>query len=132
MSLELILTAAGVVIAVITFVIPHWRSESVRVRQAIREAEPDIYFHVSSYSGSGGFGYLLNIKNRSAATAHQLVAYLPAVDGVAWEETELKPNESKAPQIGLPADSAIRRIAIPGTPSRICRSPKLQSFSASS
>lgn len=105
----LILGVLGLIIAFIAFVLPWWDTVSTRVRQAVRDAEPQLYFHVSS----DNYGSSLNLQNKSDAAAHNLKAYLPGMKGPAWQTDVLAAHSSLAPAVALPSDTPLRRELIP-------------------
>lgn len=108
---------AGVAIALgawlVPWLVPQWRTESVRIRDAARTAEPNIYFHVRTYSGAG-FGYALNVQNRGQAEARNARVSLPSLDGVAWREANMPANYSRVINIPLADNASIRTQRTPG------------------
>lgn len=110
--MELALAVIGIVITILVAAFPWWSGEAVRIRQAVRDGEPDITFHVGSYGGAGS-GYSLNIENRGQATAFDLQAFLPDLPLPAWSSERLVGHERLSPQVPLAAHARLRRELVP-------------------
>jgi hypothetical protein len=65
-------------------------TETRRLTKAVRDAAPDLYFHVSSYGGAG-FGFLLDLKNRGTTTAPRRSAFVPGQLTTCWQAETLTP-----------------------------------------
>jgi hypothetical protein len=114
MDWNLIFTIIGVIIAAL--VIPQWwSSEVTRVRAAVREAKPDVYFHVGGYRGAGQ-GYTVDIQNRGPAFSRGAV-YLPGVDG-ALQIDEIPLGFGRVFQVPLRPDAPPLTTRLPDAEAR--------------
>ncbi len=91
-----------------------WDGETLRVKKAVREAAPNIFFQVGSYAG-GGEGFNVNVRNDSdTVSAHRLSVTLPGFDEVCWQLAELPPRLATGAQVPVALDAPVRVQRLPG------------------
>lgn len=112
--MEIALTVAGLVLAVIFGVIPlgQWISgELTRVRSAVRAAEPRIDCTIGTYGGAGS-GLHATVHNSGDVRAHNLSLTVPTMD-VAWHQDFLERGDwVRQHQIPIADDAPLRTTRI--------------------
>ena len=116
MELGILLT---VIVGIVGIWITWWAPKATRIREALREAEPSLYFTVGSYGGPGGYGFGINLQNQGNATAHDSAVYLPDIQGAAWQIPQLPPGATPYHQVQLPANAPVRTQKMEGLIARL-------------
>jgi hypothetical protein len=124
--MELISVTVGAVslliVAIVALFFSWWPPEAERIRDRLREAEPEVYFTIGSYGGPGGRLWL-TLRNRGTSAAYDLALYHPDIEGPAWRTAELPPgttpNPSPSIRIPLASNAWIRTQATWGLVARL-------------
>jgi len=117
--MEVILALLALIVAIVGIWIGWWAPKAARIREALREAEPLLYFTVGSYGGPGGYGFGINLQNRGTASAHNLAVYLPDIQGPAWQAPQLAAGATPYIPVPLPANAPVRTQQIEGLTARL-------------
>ena len=107
------------VVAIVGIWIGWWAPKAARIREALRNAEPELYFAIGTYAGPGGYGLHINLQNRGNAIAHDVAVYLPDIQGPACQLPELLPGATPFFQVQLPDNSPIRTQQMEGLMARL-------------
>ena len=117
--MELVLLVLALVVAIFGVWITWWPPKAARVREALGEAEPSLYFTVGSYGGPGGYGFGINLQNRGTTAAHNLAVYLPDIHGPAWQASQLAPGATPYIEISLQLNAPVRTRQMQGLTARL-------------
>ena len=105
MELVILLT---LIVGIVGLWITWWAPKAARIRDMLRNAEPELYFAIGTYGGPGGYGLHINLQNQGNATAHDVAVYLPDIRGAACQLPQLPPGATPLFQVQLPDNAPVR------------------------
>ena len=117
--MEVILALLGFHVAIVGIWIGWWAPKAARIRDMLRNAEPELYFTVGTYGGPGGYGLHINLQNQGNATAHDVAVYLPDIQRAACQLPELPPGATPFFQVQLPNSAPVRTQQMKGLMARL-------------
>ncbi len=107
------------VIAIVAIWIGWWAPKAARIRESLRNAEPELYFTIGTYAGPGGYGLHINLQNRGNAIAHDVAVYLPDIQSAACQLPQLPPGATPFFQVQLPDNVRVRTQQMEGLMARL-------------
>lgn len=119
------------IVAIVGIWVTWWAPKATRIREALREADPSLYFRVGSYGGPGGYGFGINLQNQGNAAAYNLSIYLPDIQGPAWQDPQLPAGATLYLQIASEDNAPVRTQQMEGLEARLVYHDRFQrGFSA--
>lgn len=117
--MEIINVVIASSLTVLGLVLAWWMAHSIRIRNRLAEAEPEVNFSAGSYGGAGGWGVGVSLENKGSARAYNIVLEIPRTDSSAQSIDDLEPGATSHQQIPFPLNSPARKQPANGLQLRV-------------
>lgn len=116
MELVILLT---LIVGIVGLWINWWAPKATRIRDMLRNAEPELYFNIGTYGGPGGYGLHINLQNQGDAIAQDVAVYLPDIPRAACQLPQLPPGATPFFLVQLPDNAPVRTQQMEGLVTRL-------------